>query len=176
MMICWNCKETFEHNETKWHTEPHGEVLGCCPHCGSPEIEEAAYCNICGKPMCDDDMTDGVCDDCMDELLTYDSFKAFALDGFKWDECSLLEDFLYSYVFGFCYSDVPGASHDELRKIFIRYYDETVADEKAMLRASAKAEPSFLNLIRDYVNREYKPEFADWLTKVNKDVEVIINA
>lgn len=174
MYICNECHETFERCASE--TEPHGEVLSCCPVCGSTEVEEAAYCKICGKPMCDDEMTCGVCDDCIVELLTYDSFKAFALDGYSIRECSMMEDFICQYFFGCCSCDEPDSDHTNFRAVVVRYYDEQAEAEMERLRILPFSERRFLGMIRDYVNREYKPEFADWLTKVNKGVEVIINA
>ena len=136
MYICYDCHETFERCASE--TEPHGEVLSCCPVCGSTEVEEAVYCKICGEPMCEDELTEGICDDCIAAALDYDTFRSFALDGAAETDCSLIEEFVYCWLFGLGYTDAPNGSHEELRKLLVGYYDQRVAEERSLIRDSQK--------------------------------------
>ena len=169
MKICWNCKHTFEPEEIRWATEPHGERIACCPNCGDIDIEEAHYCKICGKPFCEDDLYYGICDECRNEKIRYDTFREFALDGAKERDCSLLEEFLYEYEFNFSYSDVPSESHAELRKLLVGYYDKMVADIEYNNRRILDYEDKLLMpMIKQYL-KDYAYEWFDWLnTKIDK--------
>lgn len=60
--ICDSCGREFE--EPDIVTEPHGEKVGCCPHCHG-WFEEMHECKICGEYFTEDELTSGVCDDCI---------------------------------------------------------------------------------------------------------------
>lgn len=173
MKICWKCKSTFEPEEIRWAIEPHGEQIACCPHCDYPEVEDAVYCKVCGKPFCEEDLTCGVCDDCIEEYIRYDTFREFALDGFKEGDCSLLEMFLYEYEFNFSYNDVPMESHAELRKMLVGYYDNMVADIASNKRMIPSYEDMHLMPMIKQCLRDYRAEWAEWLATKKDNGEVI---
>ena len=69
MCECHNCGRRFE--EPDIVTEPHGEKVGVCPFCHG--YYEAVYpCRICGEHFTDDELTSGVCDECIYEDVTID--------------------------------------------------------------------------------------------------------
>ena len=62
MCECHNCGRRFK--EPDIVTEPHGEKVGVCPFCHG--YYEAVYpCRICGEHFTDDELTSGVCDECI---------------------------------------------------------------------------------------------------------------
>ena len=69
MCECHNCGRRFK--EPDIVTEPHGEKVGVCPFCHG--YYEAVYpCRICGEHFTDDELTSGVCDECIYEDVTID--------------------------------------------------------------------------------------------------------
>ena len=163
MKICWNCKHTFETEEIRWATEPHGELIASCPNCGDADIEEAQYCKICGKPFCDDDLDEGICTECSENAVNYSSFREFALEDVSETECSLLEEFLYEYVFNIDYYEIPSGSHPELRALLIGYYDRMVADiESSKQLAPGYEDMHLLPMIREYL-KSFRIEWREWV-------------
>ena len=64
---CDDCGREFE--EPDIVTEPHGEKVGCCPYCHG-WFEEVYECKICGEYFTEDELTSGVCDECVYEHST----------------------------------------------------------------------------------------------------------
>ena len=75
---CKKCKEIASVQDLKFirDEEPHywlddspTEVsyTAYCPYCGSDQIDEACYCDICGEPFAPDDLEDGMCEDCREK-------------------------------------------------------------------------------------------------------------
>lgn len=71
--ICLDCGRIFEDGEQKNWSESRGEFWGVscseemsgCPDCGG-DYEEAKQCEVCGKDCCSEDLTYGVCNECID--------------------------------------------------------------------------------------------------------------
>lgn len=65
---CHECDRRFE--EPDFVTERHGleappyEKIAVCPYCKG-DFEELKQCEICGKWFLEDDLTSGVCDECI---------------------------------------------------------------------------------------------------------------
>jgi hypothetical protein len=91
---CHNCGRRFEEPDiiTETHGLEHGpyEKIGVCPYCKGyfAEIHE---CKICGEYYTDDELTSGVCDECIyqhdtDVELCYklgaDSKESIKINGF----------------------------------------------------------------------------------------------
>ena len=80
---CHNCGRRFE--EPDIITETHGldigpyEKIGVCPYCKGyfAEIHE---CKICGEHYTDDELTSGVCDECIYEDVTFDRCLRYGAD------------------------------------------------------------------------------------------------
>ncbi len=64
MYKCISCGHTFSTAET-WH-ESHGEELSGCPIC-SGNYEEAKKCKVCGAWFLSDELSGGVCNECIDD-------------------------------------------------------------------------------------------------------------
>lgn len=66
---CTNCQDVFELDEVRddydYSTNYHDTK---CPHCDSRFIEEASKCEICGEYIATDDLTDGICETCLNDF------------------------------------------------------------------------------------------------------------
>lgn len=84
--ICRDCGATFE--EPKATRECVGECWGSpawdtaysCPFCGSDNYDDAVECECCGELFCEDELTEGLCEDCLhshdgDYKLWYEACK-----------------------------------------------------------------------------------------------------
>jgi len=67
-LICTGCDAVFSDLEVVGVREPHGEVLGTCPYCGSYDIDNALECDECGETF--DELVDGTdyCEQCFHAL------------------------------------------------------------------------------------------------------------
>lgn len=73
MFKCYECGATFSEPES--YQERVGEYFGtpayvdrcCCPNCRHDEYEEVHQCEICGEWFFDEELDDGICEDCIDE-------------------------------------------------------------------------------------------------------------
>jgi hypothetical protein len=77
---CFACGHIFEDGEQKIYNDPCGE-FSVCPSCGG-EFGEAVACKRCGGKFLEDELSDGVCQDCLFELreeYRYDVRKCYAL-------------------------------------------------------------------------------------------------
>lgn len=63
---CYACGHIFEDGEERTWTEPHGERMVGCQICGGA-FGETERCRICKSEHLEDELTDGVCDECVDE-------------------------------------------------------------------------------------------------------------
>ena len=74
---CLECGHIFEQGEQATWQESRGEFWGnpCnetvsgCPICKG-DYEETIKCNVCGKECLGDELTAGVCDDCLEQYST----------------------------------------------------------------------------------------------------------
>lgn len=72
MFKCYDCEATF--SEPRNYTEKMGECFGfpayesfsCCPECGG-SFDEAKQCKICGEWFFEDELDDGICEECLAE-------------------------------------------------------------------------------------------------------------
>lgn len=72
MFICTDCGCVFDEPATYGESHPYGEgyaveTLACCPNCGEG-FEEAVQCKYCGEYFSKDDLNNGICDECLDDL------------------------------------------------------------------------------------------------------------
>lgn len=65
MFKCVECDNIFEIGEEKNWIEPHGENMSGCPICGGA-YEETVRCKKCGSNHLKNELTAGVCDECID--------------------------------------------------------------------------------------------------------------
>lgn len=66
MFKCCECGRLFEESEKAEWYEPHGEKMDGCPNCRG-DYEEAFKCELCGEIYSASELTEGVCDSCIDE-------------------------------------------------------------------------------------------------------------
>lgn len=153
MLICENCGEVFDESALKTDYEPHGEPIGVCPMCGSSFLKEAKFCRECHEQYDEDDLTCGLCDDCIKEKITLDSFLEFGLGECDDEEPSIFEQFMYEQWLGMETPDVPNASTAKMKEMFVREYEH----------AKKWEETSLLTMVECFVMNEYKSEFTEWL-------------
>lgn len=72
MFKCYDCEATFfePRNTTErlgeYHGEPAYRTYACCPECGGT-FDYAKQCEKCGEWFFDDELDDGICEDCITE-------------------------------------------------------------------------------------------------------------
>ena len=75
---CQRCRGIIAQEDLNfaWEEELHYWLDDCpvetyvtahCPCCGSEEIDEAEYCEVCGEPFAPEDLEDGICKECMEK-------------------------------------------------------------------------------------------------------------
>lgn len=90
-----------------------GPAMGC-PVCGGA-YEIAVNCNYCGEEYLEEQLFDGLCQKCLDVLLTPRAGYAYLL------KCGLLVDFFFCQVWN---SDSPKVGSPALREHLSDYYME----------------------------------------------------
>ena len=147
MYICTKCNHVFEEGEAKVIHENHGSCFGfpavesfsVCPICEG-EYEEAVKCSICEEYHLEEDLTNGICDYCLDNEVDYDKVLNFLIS----------TDEIKYFVFKFFFTEktfgdnLDKAITDELTWWFKR----KVFDEKL----NNKTE--FLDILKKYVKTD----------------------
>lgn len=64
MMMCSDCLAVFPEDEVRTWKEDTGEIFAGCPYCGSP-FDEAEECDECEEYFHPDDLSGGVCVECL---------------------------------------------------------------------------------------------------------------
>ena len=96
MFKCYECDEVFA--EPKVYREKMGEYWGmpaydtftCCPHCDG-SFDFAVRCRECGEFFFDEDLTDGRCEHCIEEILYQHRFDVKACYDILKDETESIE-------------------------------------------------------------------------------------
>ncbi len=70
MYMCIHCGHEFEEIAAKNYDRSTGTWEEYCPNCGSEDFEEAERCEICGEWKVADNITDGVCKECIEKAAT----------------------------------------------------------------------------------------------------------
>lgn len=147
MYICTQCNHIFEEGEAKTIKQNQGECFGfpayedfsVCPMCEG-EYEKAVKCSICEEYHLEEDLTNGICDDCLDKEVNYDDVLEFLkqTDDLKY---FVFEFFFTSAHFG---DDVEKAINDEL----VLWFKRKIFDEKL----NNKTE--FLDILKKYTKTD----------------------
>lgn len=82
MYICCDCGEVFEKSDCGSSREYVGEFWGvdayedvaCCPKCNSTCFDDALQCEDCGAWFSKNDLNNGFCEDCLDDVSAKDCF------------------------------------------------------------------------------------------------------
>lgn len=64
MYVCFECGKNFLEFST-W-TEPHGEKMCGCPYCHGA-FDDGVKCEICGEYFTEEELINGVCEECIDD-------------------------------------------------------------------------------------------------------------
>ncbi len=147
MYICTQCNHIFEEGEQKVITENQGECFGyptfesytVCPICEG-EYEEAVKCSICEEYHLEEDLTNGICDDCLEKEVDYDKVLKFLIGQGELDYF-VFKFFFTEKTFG---DNLQKAINDELTWWFKR----KVFDEKL----NNKTE--FLDILKKYTKTD----------------------
>lgn len=107
---CNECGHIFEDGEFYTKSEYMGECWGTpaydtflyCPSCGGDEWEEAGHCAKCHGIFLDDEMTDGLCEECLSDIaLTHKYYiaKCFGLSQKSGEKQPVYIDYFLSCMF-----------------------------------------------------------------------------
>lgn len=107
---CCECGHIFEDGEFVVKNEYVGECWGTpayqdfsyCPHCGSDCWEEAVACLKCHGAFLDDELTDGLCAECLSDIaMTYknDISKCYSLSQKSGEKIPVDIDYFLSCMF-----------------------------------------------------------------------------
>lgn len=148
MFYCVHCGARIADNELDSGWEPHGEEWKSCPRCGHTDLDEMIKCKRCGYDYLEEELTEGLCDDCLDQMVTFERFKRFGLEGASETEVSIFEEYVWEWHFGF---GTLAKSDTILKEMISKAYDENV-----------KWEYSELENISHFVLKYYKDEWAEF--------------
>lgn len=147
MYICTRCNHIFKEGEAKVIHENQGECFGypaiesfsVCPICEG-EYEEAVKCSICEKYHLEEDLTNGICDECLDKEVDYDKVLKFLLEQNELDYF-VFKFFFTEKVFG---DGLEKAINDELTWWFKRKVFEEKLNNKT----------EFLDILKKYIKTD----------------------
>ena len=119
MYICDCCSRVFEEPRRveERHNEYYSEPLVLCPYCDYGTPLKAEQCRLCGELFTEEDMIGEFCPDCLKDSITAQTFLEFATG-----DDNILEEFMFQWIYGYDYSDVP-SMHPLLREALVRDYE-----------------------------------------------------
>lgn len=157
MFKCLDCGHIFEEGEQKTHYENRDaffgasahEVFSCCPVCNG-SYKKADRCILCDKIHFSDDLVNGVCKDCAEKSVTYDSALEYLLTR---DE---LKDFCYYFL----KQKEKGTNEDEVKNEAKQWFKRQVLEDKIFERED------FLSKVKEYILWED----CEWTKYLSKEV------
>lgn len=141
MYICPDCGKLYDALPTTEDIQPYGEG-GCVElhevpcSCGC-YLEEAKQCAICDEWQVADELTEGVCEYCINREMTADNVEGF-VETFETVNCSFDINAAFEYVF----------TSEEVNQILMRELREYLHIKKIM-------PPRFEEAIKTYLNDEW---------------------
>ena len=168
MYKCLECGNIFDPCEAKTVTEYYDEVDGgayeyfaVCPICGG-DFEETVACAECGGEFLEDELIGDYCQDCLNELLTLDSFLEFATTGVKSpSEPDVLEDFVLRELFDITGDEILVSSSTAFKDACKEAYQTAVDEDQCVWRPG---NGSLLKTIQNYITDcGLWYEFAEYL-------------
>lgn len=156
MFKCFECGHLFERGEEKRYTEMHGESYLACPICGGA-YEETNQCSCCGGHFFEDELYNGMCEECIGENMTLENMVKYL------DDSSLEEDF---YLEEFYHSSIHFAS-DELIDLARNGFMQKVAIEKLNHYGDGPFESEHVSMMRKFIVDDHFGlyDYAEWLNK-----------
>lgn len=172
MYKCLDCGHIFDEGGEKNYTETHGERFAPserwkgCPVCGGA-FEQTIRCEECGaEHLADELYADKWCAGCLTEKVTYDSFLEWMMASENSPiRVGVIEHFMFTTVFELREECVPSISSAKFKNFLREWYLRMVANDKLI------GYGDFLETIRAYAleSESDKQDFAEWLTKEEKD-------
>ena len=160
MYICTKCNHIFEEGEAKVVHENQGECFGfpaiesftVCPICEG-EYEEAVKCSICEEYHLEEDLTNGICDECLDHKVDYDKVLKFLVS----------TEELKSFVFDFFFTEkvLGDGLEKSITEELTWWFKRKVFEEKL----NNKTE--FLDILKKYI----KTDPYGWSEFLNEEVK-----
>lgn len=152
MFKCFECGHLFERGEEKRYTEMHGESYLACPICGG-SYEEAEQCTRCGSHHHEDHLWNGLCIDCLGELMTLENMQAYL------EENNLEQDF---YIEEFYESSVHFVSKDLIELARNGFNQKVKID-----RLYNREESQYIEQMRKFIVDDHFGlyDFAEWWNK-----------
>lgn len=101
-MFKCECGHVFDSDEFGKYEEVHGEIFYCCPMCHSTNVEEAIECARCGELFTLDEVQEGLCGICKDELISeyiFNPLKCYNLSKAKNDRQPIKINGLLTSIF-----------------------------------------------------------------------------
>ena len=163
MYRCCECGHLFEEGEQAvWHenygAEIGGETFDGCPVCNG-DYEEVYQCKECGDWHSEDELYDGLCENCLRETINYDTF-------FEYCEANMGEKYLDIFVMAYLLGgmDCPDNISQEFHQLMIETYKRTVANAK-LLGEKFGFLSNCIRFIMDDDGPIGRENYADWLNK-----------
>jgi DNA-directed RNA polymerase subunit RPC12/RpoP len=153
MYICVECGRIME-DYSSW-TEPHGEDMCGCPHCGG-EVEEAQECAICGEYHLEEDLTNGVCECCAREEIDFSSAFRYLT------KTNRLRDFFLVWLWGIVESVDTEKECKEIDRTLMAVFRHE----------EAKDPENFKKTLQEYILED----IYDWTEFLEKEVNANENA
>ena len=151
MYICLECGEVFE-SCSEW-AEPHGEDMCGCPYCGGA-FEIAMKCNICGKYHLEDDLINGICEDCAKSNFEYETALKYLV------ETKQLRHFFLVWYWNVANS-VSDDENEEFDKTLISVFNAKVQEDKENFRTT------FYSQLKEYIFDDIY-DWTEFLAKEEK--------
>ena len=153
MNICLECGITFDDDEVRRWEEAHGEKMSGCPKCLGG-FTRAERCGKCGEYFPDGSLYDGICRNCLEERIDYDTGLQFM------EDMGYINLFMMEVVLD---GEMPYRVSDKLAEVLKQQYRREVVNDKIF------GTHTFLDSIRQYIlddDGEYgKDTFAKWLRR-----------
>ncbi len=164
MFRCESCGHLFEEGEQAVWEETHGldsppyETWSGCPVCKG-DYEEVHQCRDCGDWHSDDELYDGLCENCLRETINYETFFEYceANKGDKYLDIFVMADLLGGM-------DCPDNISQEFHQLMIETYKRTVANAK-LLGEKFGFLADCIRFIMDDDGSIGRENYADWLNK-----------
>lgn len=153
MYFCVECGRLLEDHEYESWTEPHGEQMEGCPYCYGA-LEEAYKCPICGEYFREEDLTNGICEDCAKNDFEYKTALKYLVETGR-----LREFFLVWY-----WQVTDGVSDDENAEFdntLISIFNAKVQEDKETFRTA------FYSQLKEYI----LDDIYDWTEFLQKIIE-----
>lgn len=161
MFKCFECGHLFEHGEQRKVVEAHGEEYLGCPCCGGA-YEETVQCSRCEGHFFDGELYNGLCAECIGELMTPDNMKQYLHD------VALEEDFYIGHIYKSNFDYVSPALLDLARCAFNKEsFNSTIRAAGPCGNVPVGYESPQIIMMREFIVDDHYGlyDFAEWWNK-----------